>query len=97
MTARSQWLKHLPSRWYGWTCLTLLLIFLMTLLGGLLGALLFPLAGSLLRMDLTLLEMARNGFRDGAFLAFIWAPGASFIVVVMAAYEKRRAFSGDRG
>jgi len=92
-----QWLAHVPGHWPGWVFMGLILMGLMTLAGGLLGSVLFPVVGSLLGMDLTLPEMAGNGFRDGAFYAFIWAPGASFVAVVMAVHEKRKSAQAGRG
>lgn len=97
MKRNREWLRRLPASWYGWTGLMFLLMGLMTLIGGVLGFMVYPVAGSLLRMDLTVAEMAAHGFYDGAFLTFIWAPGASFIAVVIAAYEKRRTFPPQGG
>lgn len=56
--------------------------------GALAGGLLFPVAGSLLGMDLPLAEMLRNGLFDGGFLALIWAPGASFVICLMLAHRQ---------
>ena len=65
------------------------------LTGGLLGSLLFPLVGTLLQMDYTLLEMARHGFLDGAFYLTIWAPGGSFIACVMWSQRRSRDSKGS--
>jgi hypothetical protein len=65
-----------------------LLVAGITLAGGCLGALLFPLAGMCLRMDLSVAEMSLNGFKDGAFLAFIWAPGVGLVACLMIRHRK---------
>lgn len=60
------------------------------LAGGLLGTLLFPVFGTLLGMDLSIGEMARHGFHDGAFYLTIWAPGGCFILCAMWAHRRRQ-------
>jgi MFS family permease len=83
-------LPLLPSRLPGWIALWLLLVAAIVAGGGIAGALLFPLAGSLIGMSLTPLQMAANGLRDGAFYALIWAPGVALVATIMLAHEKRR-------
>lgn len=65
--------------------------------GALAGALLFPVAGHLLGMDLRTGEMIRNGAFDGGFLALIWAPGLSFVGCLMWGHGRSRSRSGSEG
>lgn len=51
--------------------------------GALLGSLIFPLVGTLLRMNLTTSQMILNGARDGGFYFFMWGFGAALIYTVM--------------
>ncbi|MGA1205581.1 MAG: hypothetical protein ACO3ZW_07215 [Opitutales bacterium] len=39
-------------------------------------------------MDLSVAEMSLNGFKDGAFLAFIWAPGVGLVACLMIRHRK---------
>ena len=78
-----------------WIVLWLGLVLLICLGGALAGALLFPVGGWLLGMDLTAAEMLRNGVMDGGFLALIWAPGVSFVVCLMQA-NRRHQPAGDK-
>lgn len=87
---------RLPGSLPGWIGLGLVLTLAITLTGGLLGSLLFPLVGSFLGMNLAVWEMARYGFFDGAFLALIWAPGASIVAGFMGAHWKRTFLKEDR-
>lgn len=80
----------LPSGWLGWSVGWLLLAAVIISTGALLGSLLYPIAGTLLGMDLSLREMWLNGVFDGGFYALIWAPGVSFVACLMAANWKRR-------
>ena len=73
-------------RWFSWW---LFMVVGICLQGGLSGALLFPLVGSLLGVDYSLAEMSISGLKDGAFLALIWAPGTAFVVCLMRAHGKR--------
>ncbi|MGC9452065.1 MAG: hypothetical protein ACP5I4_11530 [Oceanipulchritudo sp.] len=74
----------------GWFAFWLLLVAGITLAGAILGAVLFPVAGLLLGMDLEVPRMARNGWFDGGFLALIWAPGISFVACLMRAHRRYR-------
>ena len=73
-----------------WLSLWLLIVLGMCLQGALVGAVLFILGGRLLGMDLTLGELTLNGIKDGAFLAFIWAPGTGIVVCFIKAYSQGR-------
>ena len=70
-------------------------VLLIVLCGALLGSVLFPVAGLLLRMELTVAEMILNGVKDGGFYALIWAPGVAFIWGVTEAHRKA-ARSGEK-
>ncbi|MFO7724123.1 MAG: hypothetical protein R6V45_01125 [Oceanipulchritudo sp.] len=94
---RARVLAALPSAWYGWVGFGILLVIAMVVVGGGLGALLYPLVGTLIGMDLALLSMLRTGFMDGAFYALIWAPGASIVLCIAGAYEKKRPSTGSGG
>ena len=59
-----------------------------TLAGAVLGALLFPVGGVLFGYQVEIQTMAWNGLQDGGFLAFIWAPGISFVICVMLIRNK---------
>ena len=72
-----------------WVVRWLLLTIGICLAGALVGAILFPVAGHLLAMDLGTREMVTNGIFDGGFLALIWAPGISFVVCLMWARGSR--------
>ncbi|NDV63066.1 hypothetical protein G0Q06_11430 [Puniceicoccales bacterium CK1056] len=67
----------------------LLLTAAITLAGALCGAVLFVLVGMLWNMDFTLGELIRNGLFDGGFLALIWAPGISFVALVVQAHKRK--------
>jgi hypothetical protein len=64
---------------YRWIATWHLMVAGIVAMGGLVGALLFPLIGSFARMDYTVVAMLRRGLLDGAFYALIWAPGISFV------------------
>jgi hypothetical protein len=59
--------------------------------GGIIGSGLFLVIGSLLGMDYSVRGLLVNGFSDGAFYVFIWAPGASLIACVMLAFHRPRS------
>ena len=61
-----------------------------TLAGALVGALLFIVVGTLFGMDLTPAQLIRNGLFDGGFFALIWAPGISFVTLIIQAHKRRR-------
>lgn len=58
--------------------------------GTLLGALLFPLIGSLIGARFTVAELALNGAKIFSFYALIWAPGLALVMTVKRAYEQRK-------
>ena len=97
IVSRTRLLAALPSSWVGWFGLGLVIIVVMVSIGALLGGTLYPLVGVVIGKDLPILRMLRLGVMDGAFLAFIWAPGLSIVLCIAGAYEKRRDFSSGSG
>lgn len=83
----------LPSGWAGWCAGWFLLLGVIVAAGAMAGSVLYPLVGSLLRMDLSVPDMFLNGVFDGGFYALIWAPGISFVACLMGAHWKRRSGS----
>ena len=74
-----------PRFYAYWVVRFFLYLFLITLTGGILGSVLFPLVGTLLGMDYPLWVMIRRGFLDLAFYFFIWAPAISLVICIMQA------------
>jgi hypothetical protein len=68
----------------------LLLTCAITLAGALIGAVLFLCVGKLFGMDFTTTELIQNGLFDGGFLALIWAPGVSFVTILIQANRRKR-------
>ena len=64
-------------------------------LGGLLGALLFPLAGHLGGSRTTHAELVVAGVKSGAFIFMVWAPGAALVREFMRGAKARRAAAND--
>lgn len=69
--------------WLVWTCG-------IVLAGALLGAVLFPLLGRLGGSSKDLGALALLGVRNLGFYAFVWAPGAAIVLVVMDEAKRRR-------
>lgn len=82
--ARSVWWIRL---WHGW-------VFLIMGSGALIGAILFPLGGFVLGVDLPLMRLIQLGMQDGAFFSGIWAPGLSLVLCVMIAHDSFRSTAG---
>ncbi len=79
--AANNWFAN-AIRWIpAWLALTLA----MTIAGAVTGAMAFPVGGWVFGYELGIDVMAWNGIKDGAFLTFIWAPGASFVVCLILA------------
>ncbi|MCH8475932.1 MAG: hypothetical protein LAT55_11985 [Opitutales bacterium] len=57
--------------------------------GALAGAILFPLVGTLLGMDLTISQMIVNGARDGGFYFTMWGPGLGFVYTIVQVHDAR--------
>lgn len=67
-----------------WSCL-------ITAGGALVGAIIFPIVGTLAGMDLTTAEMIVSGARQLGFLTFIWAVGIAIVMAFQRAHRRRRA------
>ncbi|MCC5790544.1 MAG: hypothetical protein JJT75_12995 [Opitutales bacterium] len=57
--------------------------------GALAGAIVFPLVGTLLGMDLTISRMIVNGARDGGFYFTMWGPGLGFVYTIVQVHDAR--------
>ncbi len=62
-------------------------------LGGLLGALLFPLAGHWGGSEKTYSELVVAGVKSGAFICMVWAPGVALVREFMRGSQERKAGS----
>ncbi|HEX9785740.1 MAG TPA: hypothetical protein VGA56_23785 [Opitutaceae bacterium] len=58
--------------------------------GAIIGAISFPLVGSLLGAEGSSWELTLSGARDLAFLAFIWAPGTAIVLCFHRIYRDRQ-------
>ena len=70
-----------------WLLRWLLLVLGICSAGALVGAVLYPVAGTLLGMDLPPARMLVNGLKDGGFYALIWAPGLALVICIMRAHK----------
>lgn len=59
-------------------------------LGGLLGALVFPLAGHLGGSQKTHAELVVKGAKSGGFIFMVWAPGAALVREFIRGAKARR-------
>ncbi len=62
-----------------------------TAAGGIVGAITFPLVGSLAGIEGTLSQQALSGARQLAFLALIWAPGGATVLCFHRIYRDRHS------
>lgn len=62
-------------------------------LGGLLGALIFPVAGRWGGSEKTYAELVVAGVKSGAFICMVWAPGVALVREFMRGAKER---GGDR-
>jgi hypothetical protein len=58
--------------------------------GAVLGAVVFPLVGSLAGVDKSAGELALTGARTLGFYFMVWAPGVGIVLTVKNEYERRR-------
>lgn len=58
--------------------------------GAVVGAVVFPVVGTLAGMDMTGAAMALSGARQIGFLTFIWAVGIAIVMAFQHAYRRRR-------
>lgn len=61
-----------------------------TLLGAIMGAVVFPVVGVIWETGYTPLQLALNGVKILSFFFGIWAPGIGLVLTVKAAYEARQ-------
>jgi len=59
--------------------------------GAIVGAIVFPIVGTLAGMDMTAAAMALSGARQIGFLTFIWAVGIAIVMAFQHAYRCRQA------
>ncbi len=59
--------------------------------GAVLGAIIFPIVGTLAGMDMTVPAMIKSGARQIGFLTFIWAFGIAVVMAFQHAHRRRRA------
>ncbi|MCC5839481.1 MAG: hypothetical protein JJT96_05085 [Opitutales bacterium] len=78
------------SRATWWMCRWVGMVAGLSLAGGMIGCALFSLAALVFSFDRSFASLAFQGFRDGAFYVFIWAPGLAFILCVMEAHGPER-------
>lgn len=64
--------------------------------GAIVGAILFPLVGTLAGMDMTAGAMALSGARQIGFLTFIWAVGIAIVMAFQRAHRLRRSQAPGR-
>ncbi len=57
-------------------------------LGAIAGTLFYCALGPFFVDGMSARELAKNGVANGAFLAFIWAPGGAFVICVMQAHRR---------
>ena len=57
--------------------------------GAVVGAILFPIVGSLIGKEMTVTAMILSGARQIGFLTFIWAFGIAVVMAFQRAYKKR--------
>lgn len=77
-----------------WVLRFFLGVFALTLFGALLGAVSFPVVGSLLGIKMTAWEMSQQGIFDLGKWFFIWAPAVSLVFCVMLA-QREKAVKSD--
>ncbi len=64
---------------------------LITLGGAVVGAIIFPLVGTLADVAMSARDMALSGARQLGFLAFIWAVGIAIVMAFQHAHRRRQA------
>ena len=60
-------------------------------LGGLLGELIFPLAGRCGGSEKTYAELVVAGVKSGAFICMVWAPGVALVREFMRGAKERKS------
>ena len=68
-----------------WGFLFLSYILGITLAGTIIGAIFYPLAGTILGFNHTILFMIKKGMLDISYLALVWAPGGAIVLCFIKA------------
>jgi len=58
-------------------------------IGTILGAILYPLVGSLLQFKYLLMAMTEKGMLDLSFFALVWTPGGAIVLCFIKAHRKK--------
>lgn len=77
--------KQVMQSAYAWLLFWHVCVMAIVAVGAFIGGLLFPLVGSLARLDYSLWVMIRRGLLDGGFYALVWGPGIGFVVCAIRA------------
>ena len=78
------WLQHTH-----WSLYAAAWIFGISILGGVLGLVLFPLGGLIVGAERSTTQLLIRGARFGSFWFFIWAPAIAITACVMRAYRRK--------
>ena len=68
-----------------WGFLFLSYIVVITLAGAIIGAIFYPLVGTILGFNHTVLFMIKKGMLDISYLALVWAPGGAIVLCFIKA------------
>lgn len=74
-----------------WSVYLLAWVLGLTAAGAILGAVAFPLVGTLLHWKFTPLQLAQNGMRNLGFLFFVWAVPIGATACAIRGYKRRMA------
>ena len=66
------------------------------LAGAVLGAILYPLVGSLFNFNYSLISMTQKGMTDLSFFALVWAPGGAIVLCFIKAHHKKLSERGQK-
>lgn len=77
-----------------WMSLFLSYTLSIILVGAIVGAILYPLVGSLLRFNYSLMFMTQKGMADLSFFALVWAPGGAIVLCFIKAHRKKESKIG---
>ena len=86
-------IKYLKSGAY-WMSLFLGYMLSIILVGTIVGAILYPLVGSLLRFNHSLIFMTQKGMAELSLFALVWAPGGAIVFCFIKAHRKKRSEAG---
>ena len=80
--------KYLTTTTY-WMALFFGYMLSIIFMGTVLGAILYPLVGSLLRFNYSLISMTQKGMADLSFFALFWAPGGAIVLCFVKVHRKK--------